>query len=296
MYHIRSDLAAFNNAWTRMTPPRPPPHLQRQSVLPDLMIFVLAVGAILYVVLHGAQAMNYHWQWYRVPAFFGRDVDGEFIPGPLLRGLKVTLQIVAFAMVITLAVGLTTALLRLSPSWAARALAIGYIELVRNTPLLIQIFVFYFVLSPLIGISRFWVGVLGLSFFEATLAAEVIRGSIEAVPRGQWEAARAMGLGSALTLRLVVLPQALPLMLPPLTSVLVNLVKHSAIVSVIAIADLATEGRNTIADTLMSFEVWLTVAAMYLAITLPLSSTAQWIETQVSGSAGGSSPGPHARH
>ncbi|HET7884433.1 MAG TPA: amino acid ABC transporter permease [Acetobacteraceae bacterium] len=296
MNHIRSDLAAFNNAWIRMTPNRPPPHLQRQSVLPDLMIFVVAVSAILYVVLHGAQAMNYHWQWYRVPAFFGRDVDGEFIPGPLLRGLKVTLQIVAFAMVITLAVGLTTALLRLSPSWAARALAIGYIELVRNTPLLIQIFVFYFVLSPLIGINRFWVGVLGLSFFEATLAAEVIRGSIEAVPRGQWEAARAMGLGSVLTLRLVVLPQALPLMLPPLTSVLVNLVKHSAIVSVIAIADLATEGRNTIADTLMSFEVWLTVAAMYLAVTLPLSSTAQWIETLVSGSAGGSSPGPHARH
>jgi polar amino acid transport system permease protein len=79
-------------------------------------------------------------------------------------------------------------------------------------------------------------------------------------------------------LRLVVLPQALPLMLPPLTGVLINLVKNSAIVSVIAIADLATEARNLISDTLMSFEIWLTVAAVYLAITLPLSAAAQWLE------------------
>jgi polar amino acid transport system permease protein len=259
----------------------PPPRQQRRALLPDVAIFLLAIGAMLYVVLHGALAMHYHWQWYRVPAFFGHDVDGELIPGPLLRGLQVTAEIVAFSMGITLAAGLVTALLRLSSSWSARALAVGYVELVRNTPLLIQIYLFYFVLSPIIGISRFWVGVLSLSFFEATLAAEVIRGSIEAVPRGQWEAARAMGLRPGRVLRHVVLPQALPLMIPPLTGVLVNLVKHSAIVSVIAIADLATEGRNLISDTLMSFEVWLTIAAVYLAITLPLSSVAQWIETRL---------------
>jgi polar amino acid transport system permease protein len=264
-----------------MTSNRPSPRQQSRSLLPDVVFFVLVIGSIMYVVLHGAQAMNYRWQWYRVPAFFGRDVDGEFIPGALLRGLRVTGEIVAFSMGITLAAGLGTALLRLSSSWSARALAISYIELVRNTPLLIQIYVFYFVLSPIIGVDRFWVGVLSLSFFEATLAAEVIRGSIEAVPRGQWEAARAMGLRPVRILRHVVLPQALPLMIPPLTGVLVNLVKHSAIVSVIAIADLATEGRNLISDTLMSFEVWLTIAAMYLAITLPLSSVAQWIETRL---------------
>ncbi len=260
---------------------RPPPRRQAQSLLPDALIFVFVGGAILYAILHGAQAMNYKWQWYRVPGFFGRDIDGEFIAGPLLRGLQVTGEIVALSMGITLAAGLLTALMRLSPSWAARALATGYLELVRNTPLLIQIYVFYFVLGPILGIGRFWVGVLGLSFFEATLAAEVIRGSIEAVPRGQWEAARAVGLRTPQLLHRVVLPQALPLMMPPLTGVLVNLVKHSAIVSVIAVADLATEGRNLISDTLMSFEVWLTIAAVYLAITLPLSATAQWIESRL---------------
>jgi polar amino acid transport system permease protein len=101
------------------------------------------------------------------------------------------------------------------------------------------------------------------------------------VPRGQWEAARAIGLSSRQILREVVLPQALPLMLPPLTGVLVNLVKHSAIVSVIAVADLATEGRNLISDTLMSFEVWLTIGAIYLSVTVPLAAVARWIETRV---------------
>lgn len=245
---------------------------------PDVVLFGAVVAGLAAVVLHGAGGMGYRWQWYRVPGFFGRDVDGEFIAGPLLRGLLVTGSIVVWAVPVTGAVGLVTALLRLSPSWAGRGLATVYIEAVRNTPLLIQVYLFYFVLGPLIGVDRFWVGVLALSLFEATFVAEVIRGSVLAVPRGQWEAARAVGLGAAVTLWRVVLPQALPLMVPPLTGVLVNLVKHSAIVSVIAVADLATEGRNLISDTLMSFEVWLTVAALYLAVTIPLSMAAQVLE------------------
>ncbi len=241
-----------------------------------MLLAVLAgLGAL---ILRGAAAMHYQWQWYRVPDFFWRVVDDEGFPGPLLNGLFVTLRIAALSAGLTLAVGLLTALLRLSPSWAGRALATLYLEVVRNTPILVQISVFYFVLAPILGLSRFAVGVLSLSFFEATLAAEVIRGGIEAVPRGQWEAARALGLRPRAVLVRIVLPQALPLMLPPLTGVLINLVKHSAIVSVIAIADLATEARNLISDTLMSFEIWLTVAAVYLAITLSLSLLAQWLE------------------
>ena len=259
-------------------PSRPPPSLPARAVLPDVVAVLVVLGASAYTVFAGAQAMQYRWQWYRVPAFFGRSVEGEFIAGPLLRGLEVTAEVVACSAVLTLAAGLLTALLRMSPSWAARALATGYLEVVRNTPLLIQVFVFYFVLAPLLGVGRFAVGVIALSFFEATFAAEVMRGAILAVPRGQVEAARGLGLSGAQALRRVVLPQALPLMLPPLTGVLVNLVKHSAILGVIAVADLATEGRNLISDTLMSFEVWLTVAAIYLAVTVPLSTAAHRLE------------------
>ncbi len=249
-----------------------------RSTGPDLLILVVVLGLLGALTIHGAQAMHYQWQWYRVPEFFWRVVDGEGFPGPLLNGLGITLQIAALSTGLTLVIGLATALLRMSPSWAGQALATLYLEVVRNTPILVQIYLFYFVLAPILGIGRFAVGVLSLSFFEATLAAEVMRGSIQAVPRGQWEAGRAMGLRTHQLLRLVVLPQAVPLMVPPLTGVLINLVKHSAIVSVIAIADLATEARNLISDTLMSFEIWLTVAAVYLVITLSLSLAAQMLE------------------
>lgn len=260
---------------------RPPPPQPAGSLLPDLLLFGAIVAAVAWVVLLGAGSMGYQWQWYRVPGFFGRTIDDEFIPGPLWKGLLVTLSIVGWSIGLTLLVGAATAALRLSASWAGRAVANLYLELVRSTPLLIQLYVFYFVLAPLLGIGRFWTGVLCLSLFEATFAAEVMRGSIQAVPAGQWEAARAIGLQSVPTLWRVVLPQALPLMIPPLTSVLVNLVKHSAIVSVIAVADLATEGRNLISDTLMSFEVWLTVAAIYLALTLPLAAAAHGLEARL---------------
>ncbi len=249
-----------------------------RAIGPDVLILAVVLLGLGATVLSGAQAMHYHWQWYRVPAFVWRTVDGESFPGPLLRGLTLTLQIAALSAGITLVAGLVTALMRMSPSWAARFLATLYLEVVRNTPILVQIYLFYFVLAPILGLGRFTVGVLGLSFFEATLAAEVIRGSIQAVPRGQWEAGRAMGLLPRHVLRRIVLPQALPLMVPPLTGVMINLIKHSAIVSVIAIADLATEARNLISDTLMSFEIWLTVAAIYLVITLSLSIAAQLLE------------------
>ena len=252
-----------------------------RAIGPDMVILAAVSAGLGAAVLHGAQGMHYQWQWYRVPGFVWRVVDGEGFPGPLLRGLSVTLEIAALSAGITLVAGLVTALMRMSPSWAARGLSTLYLEVVRNTPILVQIYLFYFVLAPILGLSRFAVGVLSLSFFEATLAAEVIRGSIQAVPRGQWEAGRTLGLRPPQVLRRVVLPQALPLMVPPLTGVMINLVKHSAIVSVIAIADLATEARNLISDTLMSFEVWLTVAAIYLAITLPLSIAAQMLEKRL---------------
>ncbi|MCB1806535.1 MAG: ABC transporter permease subunit, partial [Candidatus Competibacteraceae bacterium] len=99
--------------------------------------------------------------------------------------------------------------------------------------------------------------------------------------RGQWEASSSIGLGRLQTYRYIVLPQAVPLMLPPLTSLVINLIKNSAIVSVIAVFDLTTEGRNIIADTFMSFEIWLTVAAMYLVLTVTLSVLVGLLEKRV---------------
>ena len=258
---------------------RPPPLSARQrrqvknrrAWLVDVLSFALFLGVLGWVVLRGAQAMGYNWQWFRVPRYLWRNINGEIVWGPLMKGLMVTLNISAIALVLSLAIGLLLALLRLSPSVVGRGFARVYLEVIRNTPLLVQVLIFYFIIAHILGIPRFWAGVLCLAFYEGAFAAEIIRGSIIAVRRGQWEAARALGLRPFDVYRDIILPQAVPLMLPPLAGVLVNLVKHSAIVSVIAVFDLTTEGRTIVADTFMAFEIWLTVAALYLIITLSLS-------------------------
>ena len=177
-----------------------------------------------------------------------------------------------------MAIGLATALLRLSPSIVGRGLARVYIELIRNTPMLIQILIIYFIIAKIFAIPRFWAGVLCLALYEGAFAAEIIRGAIVAVPRGQMEASRSLGMSTYHTYRDVILPQALPLILPPMAGVMVNLVKHSAIVSVIAVFDLATEARTAIADSFLAFEIWLVTAGLYLAVTILLSLVASAIE------------------
>jgi len=225
--------------------------------------------------------MGYNWQWYRIPGFIFELVDGQLIWGPLAQGLVVTLEITACSGVLALAIGLLAALLRLSDSFAGRMVSKIYLEAVRNTPILIQIYVFYFVVGPIIGLDRFWVGVACLSAFEGAFACEVVRAGIESVPRGQWEASDSIGLDRAQSYFHVILPQAVPLMLPPLTGLLISLVKNSAIVSVIAVFDLTTEARNIIADTFLSFEIWMTVASIYLALTVTLSLFMSYVEGRV---------------
>jgi polar amino acid transport system permease protein len=277
----------MTNAAARAAPvddlPPPRPRGRGMSRAIDVAAFAIGAGLLLWLVVTGAQSMGYNWQWYRVPRAFYRVIDGELIPGPLWRGLIVTLQITACAIPVALALGLATALLRLSRSWAGHALATVYLELVRNTPLLVQMYLFYFVLAPILGVDRFWTGVLCLAVFEASFISEILRGGILAVPRGQWEGASALGLRPRHVYAAVVLPQAAPLMAPPMTSAVVNLIKNSAIVSTIAVFDLTNEARTVIADTFLSFEIWLTVAAVYLVLTVSLSAVAAWLERRARG-------------
>jgi polar amino acid transport system permease protein len=250
---------------------------QRSPFVATLQYFAF-MALMIWVVVHGANQMGYQWQWYNMPEFFYKEFDGELYPGRLIKGLVVTLHMTFWCVGFTLLVGLLTALLRMSDSISGRVLATGYLELVRNTPLLVQLYLFYFVFSPILGIDRFWTGVICLTFYEGSFVAEIIRSGIQSVERGQWEAGDAIGLTRRDNYRYIVLPQAVPIMLPPLTGQIINLIKHSSIVSVIAVADLTTEGRNIIADTFMSFEIWFTVAGIYLVMTLTLSVFVTWLE------------------
>ena len=242
---------------------------------------ILVFGIIAWLIYAGAAAMEYRWQWYRVGPFFYRMVDGEFIAGPLIRGIIVTLQLAGVSSVLAILIGALTAIGRMSNSIAGRSIATTYLEIIRNTPLLVQLFMFYFVLAPIFGIDRFWAGVLCLAAFEGSFAAEIIRGGIQAVDRGQYEAADATGLSKFDKYFCVILPQALPLILPPLTGLLISLIKHSAIVSVIAVAELTTEGLNLISDTYMAFEIWFIVAGMYLVLTTSLSVLVNILEIRM---------------
>jgi polar amino acid transport system permease protein len=168
--------------------------------------------------------------------------------------------------------------LRLSDSLVARFVARAYLEIVRNTPLLVQLFFIYFVLAPILGIGRFASAVLALSLFEGAYASEILRAGIVSIHRGQWEAARSLGLKTLYCYRLVILPQALRRVLPPLTSQAISLVKDSALVSTIAIYDLTMRGQTIVSETFMVFEVWFVVAAVYLVITISLSVVVNYME------------------
>ena len=244
----------------------------------DAIKFLAVCGVLVWFMTVGAGKVDYNWQWYRIPKLFFTFADGSFVSGPLLKGLWITLEITAASLLISSIIGLVTTLFRLSDSFAARTLARGYMELVRNTPLLVQIFFIYFVISPVLGFGRFTSAVLALSLFEGAYASEIIRAGILSIHKGQWEAAYSIGLNRWNTYRHVILPQAIRHMLPPLTSQAVSLIKDSALVSTIAIYDLTMRGEQIIADTYMVFEVWFTIAAIYLIMTATLSIVVNMME------------------
>jgi polar amino acid transport system permease protein len=250
----------------------------RRSTVQDILMFAVVLAAATWILVQGTARLGYHWQWYRVPQYLFTFHEGRVHAGPLLEGLMVTLRITAISLILTLAFGLVTALLRLSDSFLGRVLARGYLELIRNTPLLVQLFVIYFVLAPILDISRFTSAVLALSLFEGAYTSEIFRAGILTIHKGQWEAAYSLGLGTLSTYRLVILPQAVRRILPPLTSQSISLVKDSALVSTIAIYDLTMRGQEIIAETYLAFEVWFTVAAMYLVITIALSLVVNMME------------------
>ena len=251
-----------------------------RPLIVDVLKFSLLAAVLTTVMIRSTEDLGYHWQWYRVPRYLLSATEGTWIPGPLLKGLIVTLQITAVSLVLASAFGLATALMRLSNSVLARTVARLYLELIRNTPLLVQLFFIYFVLSPVFAISGFTSAVLALSLFEGAYASEIIRAGILSIHRGQWEAAFSTGLNTWRTYRLVILPQALRNIMPPLTGQAISLIKDSALVSTIAIYDLTMQGQAIVSETYLVFEIWFTVAAIYLVITLALSFTVALMETR----------------
>jgi polar amino acid transport system permease protein len=248
----------------------------------DTVLFLLSGWCLIWIIIRGSERLGYHWQWYRVPKYLLYFSDGSWNSGLLINGLWVTLEITAASLLLAFFIGLCAAICRGSISIIGQLLSRGYVELIRNTPLLVQIFFIYFVLAPALGLGRFFSAILALSLFEGAYISEILRAGIQSIDRGQWEASYSCGLTPMQTYRHIILPQAVRRMLPPLTGQAVSLIKDSALVSTIAIYDLTMQGQAIVSETFLTFEIWFTIAVMYLFMTFTLSTVVQVLEKRTS--------------
>jgi polar amino acid transport system permease protein len=206
----------------------------------------------------------------------------DLVPG-LLQGLLVTLQVTAGGAAVALVMAFAGGLGRLSPYRAVRALARLYIEVFRGTSALVQLFWVYFVL-PFFGISiePIAAGILVLGLNIGAYGSEVVRGAIQAVPADQYDAATALNFTRAQTLRRIVVPQAVPVMMPPAGNLLIELLKSTALVSLITLGDLTFAAQTLRADTLRTPEIFSLVLVIYFAVALVLSRGMRRLERRVS--------------
>ncbi|WP_068717274.1 amino acid ABC transporter permease [Vibrio tritonius] len=204
--------------------------------------------------------------------------------GPIATGLWVTIKISFISLFFAIFLGLLFGLMRISKNHTARDLSLTYVELIRGTPLLVQIFIVYFFIGTVLDFDRFTAGVVALSVFTGAYVAEIIRAGIQAIPTGQMEAARSLGMNYAQAMIYIILPQAMKKTLPPLAGQFINLIKDSSLVSVISITDLTKAGREVVSGSFAPFEVWFTVAALYLVVTGSLSWAIQRLEKRLSAS------------
>jgi len=195
----------------------------------------------------------------------------------------ITLKLTLLAFCIAVPLGTLLAVMRVYGGPFARAGARGYIELFRGTPVLLQLFVLYYGISGTINLGPVEAAVLGLGLNYAAYEAEVYRGALLAIPRGQTEAAKALGMRPREILRHVLLPQALRLALPPMTNDFVSLLKDSSLVSVITVIELTKQMQIAAADLRSWLVPGIACAAFYLLLSLPLSELARWLERRLGG-------------
>jgi polar amino acid transport system permease protein len=213
-----------------------------------------------------------------------------------VNGAKNTILLALFAVVIGTAIGMLIALMRLSKYRGFRYFSTAYIEFIRGTPLLVQLFLIYYGLqsvglrfpdiawlSKILGISTsdFMAGIITLGINSGAYVGEIFRAGIQAVDKGQTEAARSLGMGHFMTLRHIIIPQAIRNILPALGNEFVVVIKESSIVSIIGIADLMYRADTVRGNTFQPFEPLIVAALIYFLMTFPLSKLLAYIERRM---------------
>jgi polar amino acid transport system permease protein len=203
--------------------------------------------------------------------------------GLILTGLGVTIAYTVGTIILGLVIGLVTGLLRFSRNPMITAPLVAYVEIFRCTPLLVQIVWFYYALPVVLGIDipAHVAAVLVLSLYTGAFYAEIIRGGVNSIERGQWDAARAIGMRRRQVMRHVILPQAVKRMIPPFMNQSIIQLKNTSLVSTIAVADLLYQGTIITAATYRPLEVYTMVAIIYFLVLFPLTLAAQQVERRL---------------
>jgi polar amino acid transport system permease protein len=234
--------------------------------------FALALAVVAAVTVAALLPLKYHWSWTGIWKY--RDL--------FTQGWFTTLGIALVALPAATLIGLTSALARRAAWLPVQYAARIYIELTRGTPLLVQIYLYFYIIGQAAGVTnRYILGPLIMALFAGAYMSEIIRGGIEGVARSQLESARAIGLTTPQTYRYIIFPQAIRQILPGLAGQFVNLVKDSSLLSIIALNEFTQSGSNVAAFTASPFETYFLIAAGYLIITLPISLWTQRLEKRV---------------
>ena len=216
--------------------------------------------------------MNYDWDWE-----YTRDILPD-----LLDGLVVTLQATFFGIILAMALGLVFAILRRSEVKLVSWPTAWVIEFIRSTPLLVQLYMLFYVLPHYgVRIDAFTTGVIGLGVHYATYTSEVYRSGIEGVPRGQWEASTALNLSTITTWTRIVLPQAIPVVIPALGNYLIAMFKEVPLLATITVLDVLGEGKAACTRTFQCVEPYTLVGLLFLAVSIPSSILVRQLEVRL---------------
>jgi polar amino acid transport system permease protein len=275
----------------------------------DATVLLIVTAAGLYLVYRIQAGLHYRWHWSAIPQYLFRfdTVAGSWRPNVLVLGLLTTIRLSLWATVLATIIGTVMGLLRVSSGLFNRLIGGTYVEIVRNLPPLVLVFIFYFFIGdqilPALGTERLVSGISGsgrsllgvlfappallvpflsalltLALFEGAYITEIVRSGIQSIEAGQWEAAAALGFTKSQQMRHIILPQAVPRILPPLAGQFISTIKDSAIVSVISIQELTFQGMELMATTYFTFEIWITITGLYLMLTLSCSLAVERFE------------------
>jgi polar amino acid transport system permease protein len=278
----------------------------------DLVISVIILAGVIYLSHKIRNGLNYKWNWQAIPQYFFRydQESGSWVANLIMQGLFTTIRLSVWGTVLATVLGTIVGFCRLSQGLFYRLMGRTYVELIRNMPPLVLIFIFYYFVSsqimPILAIddfilsqseivqracaillaptnflSAFLSALVTLAVFEGAYIAEIIRAGIQSIDKGQWEASHALGLSKWQQMRYVILPQAVQRILPPLAGQFISLIKDSSIVSVISIQELTFQGMELMAATYLTFEIWITITILYLVMTLTCSLAVQRLEVRM---------------